>query len=392
LRILHLSTAPTWRGGERQLWLLARELRALGQEQLVLAPPGAPLHERLSAMGVASQPVSARPTWNPFMHWRLRGVIREFRADVVHLHDGHAIRAGSAACRSLKPTPVVIAHRRTAFGLNNPRVYRWPVQGIVAISEAVRECLRDAGLTGQPPDPLIRVVHSSIEALPPPSPEVRASFRAKLGLSEDDCLIVHAAALTAEKRQADLLQAMARLVSMERADSAKGARTPRVFLAIAGEGPLEASLRTTARSLELSERVHFLGFLTDMAPLWAGGDLMVMTSENEGLCTALLEAQAAGLPAVATRVGGMPEVVREGQTGVLVELGDVDGLARALTELARDPDRRGTYGAAASEVIKARFSCNSMARNTLAFYRELRHRVAGAPSADETVPERTAHA
>jgi 1,4-alpha-glucan branching enzyme len=154
------------------------------------------------------------------------------------------------------------------------------------------------------------------------------------------------------------------------ADVLKGAESQDVHLLIAGTGELAHELQDAAQKLGLEKRVHFLGFVEDLRALWSSSDMALFASEAEGLCTALIEAQAAGLPAVITRAGGMVEVIEENRTGLAVEVGAVAELAEAIVKLVSDPLRRREMGAAAEMRARDKFSANTMVESILAVYRE----------------------
>lgn len=363
LSTVHVSTARTWRGGENQILLLCQGLLGLGQRALILAPRGAPLLERALAAGLPARALTLRGSVDPAGTWRLARILRETRPDVLHLHDSHAVFPGQLAARVLPArTLAVIAHRRTSFALRGRWKYGGRVDRVIAISAAVREALLAAGLS---PGQVVRI-YSGLEfpePLPRESAEARV-LRAELGVPEDAILVAHAAALTSEKRQTDLVAALAKLV--------KDRPSPNVHLALAGGGGQEDALREQARRLAVSGRLHLLGFRRDLRAFWAAADMAAYASEAEGLCTALIEAQGAGLPAVATRAGGMPEVVEDGVTGMLVPVRDVEGLAAALATLAADASARAKMGQQAGVRARRLFSAETMVEHTLELYRSVR--------------------
>jgi len=362
---VHLSTATSWRGGENQLWLLARGLLARGQRVLVAAPRGAPLLDRCREAGIPVRPLALRGSIDPLATLRLMALLRKERPGILHLHDGHAVLHGQLAGRALSRKKLkVIAHRRTVFDLKGRWKYSGRVDRIIAISRAVRERLIEAGI----PDKRICVVYSGLEfpdRLPLEHSEV-IGLRRACGLPDGAMLVAHAAALTAEKRQADIIAALD-----QARNSLKARGLQSVHLALAGTGPEEDTLRNEAQKRALQAQVHFLGFLRDLRPLWGASALAVFASEAEGLCTALIEAQAAGLPAVITRAGGMPEVVAAGESGIVAEVGDVAGLAAGIERLCADEALRRQMGAAAAQRARERFRAEAMVDGILAVYREL---------------------
>jgi glycosyltransferase involved in cell wall biosynthesis len=186
-------------------------------------------------------------------------------------------------------------------------------------------------------------------------PDARRSVRAAWGAGPDDVVVLVPGALERRKGHAVLLAAAERLPA--------GSDLRFVF---AGAGSEEAALRRRAGQLGVA--VVFAGFQKDIGACLAAADVVAMPSLQEGLGVAALEAMAAGLPVVASRVGGLGEAVVDGETGVLVAPGDPVALARALAELARDPGRRARLGAAGRRRVLARYTMAQMAEATLACY------------------------
>lgn len=356
LSTVHLSTARSWRGGENQILLLARGLTTAGHSALIVAPRGAPLLERAAEAGLPVRALTIHGELDAPGMWRLARLIREVRPDILHLHDGHAVLPGQLAGR-VRKSMGVLAHRRTAFRVRGRWKYSGRVDRVIAISEAVRACLASSGLD----DARISVVYSGLEF-----PEVQAResesaqlFRRDLDIPESALLVAHAAALTREKRQADLLEAFRKLPP----------GLGPVHLAIAGSGDQEATLKADAE--DLGGRVHWLGFRRDLRALWAAADLAVYCSEAEGLCTALVEAQGAGRPAVVTRAGGMVEVVSEKETGLVVEVGDVKALSAAMGRLLSDRTLRVQMGLEAARRARDKFSASVMVQGVLRVYEDV---------------------
>ncbi|MGD0090642.1 MAG: glycosyltransferase family 4 protein [Planctomycetota bacterium] len=394
---VHLSTAKTWRGGENQVWLLAKGLQQRNQKVLVLAPASAPLLQRCASAGVPAQALGFCCELDPFGILKLALLLRREKPDILDLHDGHALLPGqlAARCAGLRGLRVV-AHRRTAFAVKGRWKYGRGVDRIIAISAAVREKLLAAGIpagkiaiahsglefrpvepgsAGVPPAPVLR--HSALEFGPQsqagqPAPhdentvaQEAAALRIRLHVAGGAVLVAHAAALTAEKRQLDCITALARANAI-----LKERGGPALCLALAGAGEEEARLRQEISRRGLEAEVHLLGFMADLRPLWAASGMALFASEAEGLCTALIEAQGAALPAVITRAGGMVEVVAAGENGLVVEVGDIEGLAAALVKLAEDPGLRQRLGGAGAKLVRQKFSCEAMVEGVLRVYDE----------------------
>ena len=373
---VHLSTATSWRGGENQIFLLCSGLKARGQRAVIVAPPGTPLLERASAAGLETHALTIRGDWDLIGAWKLARYLKQLRPEILHLHDGHAILPGRWAARSLpKEQCSVIAHRRTSFTLKSRRKFGGRISQIIAISQAAKEKVLEAGIEAH----RITVIHSGLEfkKSPPRDSAEVLDFRARLGLKPEDLLVAHAAALTGEKRQSDLISAInsCNTNTLKRCleNNQKPGSIPSVHLAIAGNGPLEADLKSLTAALKAERVIHLLGFCKDLSVLWAAADAVAFVSEAEGLCTALVEAQGAGLPALVTRAGGMVEVVDEGVTGRIVPIGGTEAMATALAEFACQPELRTSMGTAARERAQRLFSAEGMVSQTLALYRKLRN-------------------
>jgi glycosyltransferase involved in cell wall biosynthesis len=166
---------------------------------------------------------------------------------------------------------------------------------------------------------------------------------------------------------------VARLDPVKRLDVLLGAlhRLDGVCAFVVGYGPEEQRLKEMAEELGLGERVHFAGYQQDVWTWLAACDVFALSSDWEGMPNAVLEAMAAGLPVAATAVGGTPDVVVQGATGLLVPPDDATALAAALDRLIHDPDLRRTMGAAGRQRVRARFSVQQMVERTQALYRGL---------------------
>jgi glycosyltransferase involved in cell wall biosynthesis len=193
-------------------------------------------------------------------------------------------------------------------------------------------------------------------------PQARLHWRRALGFSAEDGLVVSVARLEPQKNPLGLIESFALALRDD----------PRWHLLLSGDGSLREAAREHVTRCGIGGRVHFLGVRTDVAELLSASDIFALASHWEGSPVSVMEAMAAGLPVVATAVGGVPELVDDGVTGCLVAAGDVPALAGALAAVARDPQRRRELAAAALERA-AGFSRDRM----VASYSQLFERVAG---------------
>jgi len=338
------------------LLLMGRQ-RARGDDPRLVAPRGSALAERASNEGFAVHRLGMRGAWDLPTVFALAKLMRNTRPDVVHWHAARAHAVGAMAAL-VAPGPARVLSRRVQFpvrrSFGSRLLYALPVERIAAISLAVRDSLVRSGVDAG----LIRVVPSGIDLAAFSGSSDRDLVRRRLGAADQDVVAVNASALAAGKGQSDLLQAAARSVR----------RVPSLKIWIVGEGPLERRLRNEQRALGLEGSVAFLGFRTDVLELLRAADFFCLPSLSEGLGTSILEAMAAGLPVVATRTGGVPEIVEEGRTGILVPPSDPAALAEAMVDLASRPALRASMGALGRERAE-RFSVDQTADMTYQVYR-----------------------
>ncbi|MBM3770970.1 MAG: glycosyltransferase [Acidimicrobiia bacterium] len=357
---LHIDTARTWRGGQNQVLLTVNGLRALGQRAALVAHPDGELRLR-AAEGLELIPLAPRTEMDLTAAWRLSRVIRRLGPNVVHAHDSHAVAMAALALSmtTARPTPALVASRRVDFHLQGNSLSRWKnrqVDCFIAASEAIREMLVSDGV---PRDRTV-TVHEGIDidrivATPP------VNVHETLWLPHHAPLVGNVAALVPHKGQRYLIDA-AHLVRRE---------IPDARFVIFGEGELREQLEHIVHEHHLEKHVLLPGFRADVIGCVKGLDLFVMSSVTEGLGTSLLDAMACGKPIVATRTGGIPEVVTDGVTGVLVPPRDAPGLARAIVSLLNDEPRRQRYGQAGLERVRERFTVDRMVADTAAVYARL---------------------
>ena len=347
--VVHVASGREWRGGQRQVWLLARELRRAGLErQVVVTGAGTELAARLRGDDIAVH----ESRWEHGLDPRvLPPIAREVRggAALLHAHDAHAVTlAGLVAL----PTGVPwIATRRVDFHLRRPGFWR-RASRIIAISSAVADVLVDDGI-----DPVrIQVVHSGVD-LDAARAATPFGVRERLGLRPDTRLACTVGALVPHKDHATLLQAARHLAG----------GFPDLHWVIAGEGELRPVLEWLTAELGLTERVHFLGHVSQPLGVIADADVYVMSSREEGLGTSVLDAMARGIPVASTSAGGLPEMLHQGG-GILVPPRKPDALAGAVRRILCDGELRQRLVDNASRTVES-FSAGRMAAEVLTVYR-----------------------
>jgi glycosyltransferase involved in cell wall biosynthesis len=367
---LHIDTAETWRGGQNQVLLTVNGLRAMGHRTMLVAHPSGELKKR-AAEGLELVTIASRSEVDLGAAWRLSRVIRRLAPDVVHAHDAHAtamaalaIPMAGAAARS----PALIVSRRVDFHLRRHSFSRWKhrqVDCFIAASDAIRDVLVADGVA---PDRTV-TVHEGIDVeLVRSAPAV--NVHEVCFLPHHAPLVGNVAALVPHKGQRHLIEA-AHLVVRD---------LPDARFVILGEGELREHLERQVRDYHLEKHVVFAGFRTDVLGCIKGFDLFAMSSVTEGLGTSLLDAMACSRAIVATRAGGIPEIVDDGRTGVLVAVRDHTAMAREIVRLLRDDDLRRRMGEAGLARVSERFTVDRMVAETAAVY----ERVAGTRRAADS--------
>jgi glycosyltransferase involved in cell wall biosynthesis len=360
VKVAHLDTGRTWRGGQGQVLLLMRELRRRDVAQRLLAPPG-PLLAKAAADGFETLRWPSRGEFDVPALLTARAALAAFAPDVAHLHSAHAHALGVPAARWAGVPAVVVSRRvdfRVARGPFSRLKYALPVDCYFCISEGVRAAMRASGVA----DERLALVPSGIDlaAVAAEGAAAAPDLRGLFGLPADAEIVGTVASLAPHKNHALLLEAVPRVV----------AARPRAQFVWLGEGECRPALERRRAELGLESRVHLAGFRSDARALLRQFDLFVLPSYLEGLCTSLLDAQALGVPIVATAVGGVPEVVRDRATGRLVAALEPGALAEAITEALADPAARAGWAAAAREAVRA-FGIAHTADRTLAEYRRV---------------------
>jgi len=359
LKVVHLDTGQELRGGQRQLLRLAAGLRARGHEQLIVCPEGSGLEQRARAEGMRVFALPAHDPGHANGLLQLRQRLLAEPAHILHAHDGRGQTFSWLASLGL---PVRrLASRRVTFlpdaVARHRFIYTRTCHAVIAVSQHVRGLLLDAGVPGEK----IEVIPDGIE-IPEaaPTPEERARARAHWGFGEKDFILGQVGAFAPEKGQDTAIDAMRHL----------NAELPEARLLLVGRPPRELAAKIEEGIRLAGGRVQLLGELEDLTEFFAAIDLFVMPSRAEGLGSAALLAMGRGRAVVASRVGGLPEIVEHEWTGWLVQPGSPRELAEAIVAAAADRARLARFGSNARE--KARqFSNDIMVAKTEALYQRL---------------------
>ncbi len=354
--VLHLITTLDRGGAETALLHLVRAQTGRGRQVDVawIKGPGE-LQDAFREAGATTHDVGSGGA--PGLWRRARRTVRDVRPGVLHTHLFKADVLGAALAGGAGPRLVSTKHnedvylRRAHWRALGRRVAR-RADALVAISPGVERFVRET--LGTAPRRLDVIPYG----LPPPDRHGDGgAFRQTHGIPADAPLVLCVARLVEQKDHRTLLAALRQM-----------ADPPTVVLL--GRGELESALRAEADALP-GRPVHFVGFAADPSDAYAAADLLVLSSRHEGLGLVILEAAQRGVPALATSVGGVPDVVVDGETGMLVAPGDPAALAAALADLLASPERRATLGAAARRRVTTAHGMERYADRHDALYADL---------------------
>lgn len=355
-RLFHLDSERGFRGGERQLLYLAAHLRERGHDNVVVCRRGDALDDEARRQGFDTLNLPFLFEWDPWSAWLLAREAARRGGAVLHAHTGHtaALARLAAAFRDLPR----IVHRRVDFRLKSSLSRRLKYESadrVVAVSESVRGVLAEDGLDPDRvtviPDCLpvtggeARAVSQEAPLSPPSREEARDARRRlalELDLPPEGPWIGNLAALVPHKDQATLLRAARRVLE----------KRPGARFILFGAGPLLGGLKALVGELGIEDSVRFAGFREDPALCLAALDLYVQSSWGEGMGSVLLEVMARGVPIVGTTAGGIPEVVENGRTALLVPPRSPEKLAGAIEASLSDALEAGRRAAAAGEALK----------------------------------------
>ncbi len=367
MRIALLSESKEFGGAEQYLLLLAGGLAALGHQVLFLIHRGASWSSRAreAAWGVEECP-SRLQSWLPLRLVWLSAALKRTSPDILHINLPSTYAASFSAGALVGERygcPVVTTEHLSMIGRSRRRLFlkglftRY-VRRIIAVSESTRRCLEESH--GVPADRITVVLNGiDLDGLRFLSQD---DARSRLGIDRGRLAIGCVGELIPRKGHSYLVEAMAEI---------EGRSPGLAQLVIVGEGRERSRLERQIAGLGLDGVVKLPGMIEGAGSLLKAFDLFVMPSMMEAMPFALIESMAAGLPAVATSVWGIPEIVRDGKTGLLVPPAATPELAGAILKLLKDEDLRSRFGATAEADAREKFSLAEMADKTAAVYEEL---------------------
>ena len=362
-KVLHVITDTGWGGAERHALALTTGLVQRGHDcQVAYLVGDGYLDTAFEARGIRTTNLRARSWLDPVALARLIRLARRERFDLLHAHLFPGEVFATLAALRLGGVPLICTKHNDEAFLRKwhfrmlHRVISYRASRTIAISDHVRRFTMETGTAHSPRVLTIRYGYDPPAVLP-----TREASRATRGVPAGAFLVGAAGRLAAQKGHRHLIEAIPALAP----------EIPNVQVVIMGEGPMRPALERRTRELGVDRHVRLPGFHPDVQSFLCGLDVFVMPSLWEGFGLVLLEAMAAGRPIVASKVSAIPEVIEDGETGLLVPPADASALGGAILRLWHDPSLREKLGNAGRERLRERFSLDQMVDETERVYAEV---------------------
>jgi glycosyltransferase involved in cell wall biosynthesis len=361
MKILHINTERTWRGGEQQTLNLLVGLNERRITCHLVCQPDSPMAQKAREAGLSVFPIFMHGEADPRACYRIRNLIKTFHYDILHSHTSHAhtlaflASIGYRVCRLVTRRVDFSIFRHSFLRLSGIK-YRYMADYYIAISRKIKDVMVADGVAAE----RIFVVHSGVD-LKRFAGVSGEHLTTEFNLTPGEKVVINVAHLAGHKGQQFLVRAIPRVVE----------KFPRVRFFIVGKGELLAELQALAASLGITRELVFTGFRSDVGAFYKIADLFVMSSVQEGLGTAVLDALAEGKAVVATDCGGIPEIIHDGETGRLVEPANPEALAQGIIDVLRHPESASQMADRGRALVQNQFSIETMAENNLAVYRML---------------------
>ncbi|MDX1946255.1 MAG: glycosyltransferase, partial [Pirellulaceae bacterium] len=346
-RVMHVEMGRHLYGGAQQVVHLVTGLAERGTENILVCSEGSEISYCLAAQAtrVHQLPIRGELDWT--LARSVARLARQENPDLIHLHSRRGADFFGGLGARWGGWPVILSRR-----VDTPEA-RWAVplkyrlfDRVIAISRAIERVLVNCGVPSQK----VRCVPSGIDLGPFTKPADRQWVASEFSISTEDPLVGMIAQFIPRKGHHVLLSAVKRLLP----------RFPRLRVVLFGQGPREPAFRERIAAMNLGEHVRLAGFRRDLDRIVPALDLVVHPALAEGLGVALLQASAAGVPIIGTTAGGIPEIVRHEQNGLLVPPGDVGALADAMGRLLSHPEQRREMGQRGRELASQEFSLDGM--------------------------------
>lgn len=344
--VLHSESSLAWGGQENRTLQESLGLRDRGARVIILCQPGSVLGEKARSAGFTVRTCPMRRSYDVWALRYILKVIRDEEVDIVSTHSGKDSLLAGGAARLSRRRPFIVRTRHLALPVTSPLSYNLVPHRVVTVSDYVRRSLIRQGVAGSK----VVAVATGVDLDRFHPERVTGDLRKEIGLGDDRLVIGTVAILRVKKGHQVLLDAAAEILSA----------LPGAVFVFAGNGPQRRNIAERVERLGIADRVHLLGLRDDVPTVLKAFDVFVLPTLEEALGTSFLEAMAMGKPVIGTKVGGVPEVVRDGVNGFLVPPRDPRALARATTRLLSDMQAAREMGRAGRAIAEREFTLEHM--------------------------------
>ncbi len=362
IKVLHIDSEKLWRGGQQQAVYLFEALLAKNYVTAFVCQPHSVLAKYFVTKKLPCFPISMRGEIDVVAGWRISCLSKKHDFNILHLHSSHALTVGLWA-KLFQPKLKLVAVRRVDFHLKKNlfsqiKYHTKLLDKIICISDAIRKVLLQHNIK---PGKLL-TIRSGIDIHKFSAIAPLTDLKKQWGISEDHLIVGTVAAMAGHKDYPNLLKAAKMVLE----------KCPDVTFCAVGDGPEREKIYQLAEHLNLQGRFIFTGFQENIGPFLKIFDIFVLASRWEGLGTSILDAQAVGLPIVACKSGGIPEIVIHGQNGILVPPHDEQALAEAIRQLVIHADLRKKLGHNSLRTVKD-FDIEVNVQKNIELYQSLIH-------------------
>ena len=359
MTIIHVSSASTWRGGEQQIFYLASYLQDEKVDQKILCPRKSTLDIRARKAGMHVSMYTSFPLKAISAAFKLHRLLKTEKEVIVHAHDATALTSAYLCKKLFGDKFLLIMSRRIDDVPSDKSVTRkkyLSCDRIICVSEKIAEIMRS--YLNKKED--IVTVHSGINVDYTSAIPHDMNLRDQFGIPENRFLIGNTSAIAAHKDYGLFVKAASELINEN-----KG-----VHFVIVGDGPERERIERQVEALNISDHVTFAGFIPNASLLIKQFDLFLMTSSTEGLGTSLIDAMASNVPIVVSGVGGIPELIKQGVNGVVIDDRNPEKYANAILELIGDHEKSNRFTRASKELVQS-FTYQETGRKTKLIYNEI---------------------
>ncbi len=359
MKIIHVSTPLSWRGGEQQIAYLCLELRKVGIEQMVVCRQGSKMEDFCKRENLAFTGLKKRTSLDPGFARKLSRLVKDQKADIVHPHDSHAHTFCIVAARLFGMKTPIVLHRRVDYPVKNTRAsyykYNHPqIEKIICVSRKVKRIL-DQSLKDTTKS---LVIYSGIDL--EKFDRNSRILRQEYGIPPSKTIIGNVAAITQQKDYFTFVATAQKILE----------KNQEVHFFIVGDGDQRTEITRLVTQKGLDSYFTYTGFRSDIHRVLPSLDILLFPSEKEGLGTTILDAFAAGVPVVASNAGGIPELIKQAQNGFIAPVKNPDELARYCLLLLERPDLRQKISFEAFKTAQT-FSKENMAQQVLKVYEKV---------------------